>query len=432
MGYRVTALSAREILDSRSRPTLEVTLELDSGIVGRAAVPSGASTGTKEAVERRDGDPSRYGGAGVQSVVATVDSEIAEHLVGRRWSSLAEVDEALCQLDGTPNKARLGANAITGVSMAMARAQANADQTELYRWLTPDGVAARLPVPHFNVINGGLHAKNRLAFQEFMVAPFGASTFAEALQAGAEVYAALHDLLDRLGFSTGLGDEGGFAPAIEAPTDALDFLVEAIETAGYPLGREGVAIALDPAASSFRDADGRYRINGSVYDADELVEYLESLVDRYPIWSIEDGVGEDDEKGWRLLTQRLGDRIQIVGDDNLCTNPATISDAISESIGNAALLKVNQVGTVTETLDAARRCREAGWGAMVSHRSGETTDSFIADLAVAIGCGQIKSGAPARGERVAKYNRLLAIESSSALSYGLPPHPIRWIPEAGR
>lgn len=425
MGYRVTALSAREILDSRSRPTLEVTIELDSGTVGRAAVPSGASTGTKEAVERRDGDRSRYGGAGVQSVVATVDSEIAEHLVGRRWRSLAEVDEALCQLDGTPNKARLGANAIIGVSMAMARAQANADHTELYRRLIPDGVAARLPVPHFNVINGGLHAKNRLAFQEFMVAPIGAPTFAEALRAGAEVYATLYDLLDRLGFSTGLGDEGGFAPAIEAPTDALDFLVEAIETAGYPLGREGVAIALDPAASSFRDSNGRYRINGSVYDADELVDYLESLLDRYPIWSIEDGVGEDDEKGWRLLTQRLGDRIQIVGDDSLCTNPATISDAISESMGNAALLKVNQVGTVTETLDAARRCREAGWGAMVSHRSGETADSFIADLAVAIGCGQIKSGAPARGERVAKYNRLMAIESSGALPYGLPPHPVR-------
>ncbi|MHB1709848.1 MAG: phosphopyruvate hydratase [Acidimicrobiales bacterium] len=422
MTYRVARLSACEILDSRGRPTLEVTVGLDRGGQGVAAVPSGASTGSREAVERRDRNPARYRGEGVTSVVAAVEGELADAIVGRAWESLADLDNALCGLDGTPNKARLGANAIVGVSMAVARALSARDGVGLYRWLTPPGVEGRLPVPHFNVVNGGVHAKNRLDFQEFMVAPIGAPNFREALRAGAEVYAALRDVLDQLGFATGLGDEGGFAPALQSPEDALDLILRAIENAGYQPGVNGVAIALDLAASEFREPDGRYRSNGTHFDTADLVDYIEHLVERYPIWSIEDGVGEDDHEGWKLLTQRLGGRVQLVGDDNFVTNPAIIAEAISHRVGNAALIKVNQVGTVTETLDAAARCRRAGYGVMVSHRSGETTDFFIADLAVALGCGQLKAGAPARGERVAKYNRLLAIEAAeSDMPYGLLP-----------
>jgi enolase len=412
MDHQITRLSALEILDSRGRPTLEVSAELDGLLTGVASVPSGASTGSHEAVERRDGDPSRYGGAGVSSVVETVEGAIAERVVGGRWESLAHLDSALCVLDGTANKARLGANAIVGVSMAWARALSAHDGVPLYQSLAAPGVNGRLPVPHFNVVNGGVHAKNRLDFQEFMIAPLGAPSLREAVRAGAEIYAVLRGRLDELGFTTALGDEGGFAPALQAPEDVLDLLVESIDGAGYKAGTGGVAIALDLAASEFRGPDGHYEVKGLHLDTVELVDYIEYLVDRYPIWSVEDGVGEDDRKGWELLTQRLGARVQLVGDDNLVTDPTVIADAIAHHLGTAALIKVNQVGTVTETLEAVDRCRQAGFGAMVSHRSGETADTFIADLAVATGCGQIKAGAPARGERVVKYNRLLAIEAA--------------------
>ena len=422
MDYQVTALRALEVLDSRGRPTLEVRVEVDGSAVGVAAVPSGASKGTQEAAERRDGDPDRYRGDGVRTVVASIEGEIADAIVGRSWASLEELDVALCALDGTANKERLGANAIVGVSMGAARGFADRDGVELYQWLPQLAGTARLPVPHFNVVNGGVHAPNRLDFQEFMIAPLGAPSFSEALQAGVEIYRCLQDALVRLGLASGLGDEGGFAPALQTPEDVLDLLVEAIANAGYECGPNGVAIALDLAASEFRETDGRYLVNGSHLDSFDLVEYLAHLADRYPIWSIEDGVAEDDPQGWEILTRRLGERIQIVGDDNLVTSPELISDAIAHRRGTAALIKVNQVGTVTETLEAVRRCYQGQFGAMVSHRSGETADTFIADLSVAVGCGQLKSGAPARGERVAKYNRLLAIEAQDpSLPYGVSP-----------
>lgn len=421
MGHQITDVWAAEILDSRGQPTVEVRLEVDRSVVGVAAVPSGASRGKGEALERRDGDPARYRGAGVRDVVETIEGEIADAIVGPVWDFQEDVDGALCALDGTPDKGRFGANALIGISVAAARALATADGMPLYRWLPSPG-PLRLPVPHFNVVNGGLHAKNRLDFQEFMVAPVGAPSFTEALRAGAEVYACLRDTIGRIGFTTALGDEGGFAPALQAPEDVLDLMVEAITAAGYEVGSRGIALALDLASSQFRETNGCYHVNGSHFDAVDLVEYLASLVDRYPIWSIEDGMGEDDPKGWELLTERLGDRVQLVGDDNLVTSPDRISEAIAKGQGTAALIKPNQVGTVTETLEAVSRCYRGGFGAMVSHRSGETSDTFIADLAVAIGCGQIKAGAPARGERVAKYNRLLAIEAEEPdLPYGRRP-----------
>lgn len=415
-----------EILDSRGRPTLSVTVELADGVVASAGVPSGASTGTREAVELRDGDKSRFGGAGVLNAVGHVNGEIADFLVGSAFGSLAEVDEGLAGLDGTPNKGRLGANALVGVSMATARAAAMADGKELFDWLPVWGAGQRLPVPCFNVLNGGAHAPNALDFQEFMVCPVGASSMAEAVRAGAEVYAALRAGLQAQGMATGLGDEGGFAPELAVPEDVLALIVAAIEKAGYPVGRGGVAIALDPAASEFRQADGRYRVNGMMLSSDEMIERYAAMVDRFPVWSIEDGLGEDDRDGWAKLTQRLGDKIQLVGDDNFCTNPAIIADAIKAGIANAALIKLNQIGSVTETLEAMRLCHEAGYGQMVSHRSGETPDSFIADLVVATGCGQIKTGAPARGERVAKYNRLLEIAAARPeLAFGLPAGVLR-------
>jgi enolase len=421
MSYRIDRVTASEILDSRGRPTLQVSVGLDRGIVGIAGVPSGASTGTKEAVELRDGDPDRYGGAGVQRAVMVVEGEIAERLRAQAWGSLAEVDRALIDLDGTADKGRLGANAIVGASMAVARAMAEAEGLPLYVWLAPEGVEPRLPAPHFNVINGGAHAQNPLEFQEFMVAPLGAPSFREALRAGAEVYASLRRQLRERGFSTGLGDEGGFAPDIALPEDALDLLVGAIDGAGYQPGAEGVAIALDPAASGFRGEDGRYEVGGEHQSTQELIERYAEMIERYPIWSIEDGLAEDDDDGWVALTERLGERIQLVGDDNFVTNPAIIEAAIHAGIANAALIKVNQIGTVTETLEAMVICHRAGYAQMISHRSGETTDAFIADLAVGSGCGQIKSGAPARGERVAKYNRLAEIELDlPGAPYGLP------------
>jgi len=418
MELHVSDLSAVEVLDSRGRPTLAVTLVLEDGTRARAGVPSGASTGSREAVELRDGDPDRFGGSGVLTAVANVNGEIAETVRSRRFKDLTDLDETLIALDGTPDKGRLGANAIVGVSMAAARAGAAAAGEPLWRALAPDGVAPRLPVPHFNVVNGGVHARNDLDFQEFMIAPLGAPTLAEAVRAGAEVYAELRRLLAAAGHETGLGDEGGFAPEIDRPEEVLAVLVAAIEGAGYTPGREGVAIALDPASSEFWE-DGRYRVAGESLSTDDMIDRYEQMVADFPIWSLEDGLAERDTDGWVRLTGRLGDRIQLVGDDNLVTNPAIIARAVADGAGNAALIKVNQVGTVTETLEAMAVCRRAGWAQMVSHRSGETVDSFIADLAVGTGCGQLKSGAPARGERVAKYNRLLEIEAAGRLPFGL-------------
>jgi enolase len=418
MGLRVQWVRAAEILDSRARPTLTVWLAVVGGPTVWAGVPSGASTGTREAVELRDGDPARYGGKGVLRAVGHVNGEINQALAGRTFADLAELDRVLIELDGTDTKARLGANAIVGVSMAAARGFAALAGQPLWRYLTPAGVAARLPVPHFNVVNGGAHAPNALDFQEFMIAPVGAPTVAEAVRAGAEVYAALRARLAAAGHATGLGDEGGFAPEISEPEQVLAELVAAITDAGYAPSRDGVAIALDPAASEFY-RDGRYHVAGQALTADELTARYEEIVTRFPVWSIEDGLAESDWDGWAGLTDRLGSRVQLVGDDILVTNPAIVTEAVDRKIANAALIKVNQVGTVTETLETMRICRQAGWAQMVSHRSGETTDSFIADLAVGTGCGQLKTGAPARGERVAKYNRLVEIGTDQQLPYGL-------------
>jgi enolase len=409
---RINNVLATEILDSRSRPTLAVTVELADGSQARAGVPSGASTGSREAVELRDHDPDRYGGAGVLNAVGNVNREIAKAVVSRPFDDLADLDAALIALDGTDTKARLGANAIVGVSMAAARAIAVSTGVPLWRSLAPRSEQpARPGVLCFNVLNGGVHAANSLDFQEFMITPLGAPSVAEAVRAGSEVYAALRRRLAAQGFATGLGDEGGFAPDISRPEEVLAELVAAIEDAGYIAGREGVAIALDPASSEFY-RDGVYTIAGEAYTTDDLIARYGEMIARYPVWSLEDGLAEGDWDGWERLTAALGDRVQLVGDDILVTNPAIISEAIKRNIANAALIKLNQIGTVTETLEAMRLCREAGWAQMISHRSGETEDSFIADLTVATGCGQIKSGAPARGERVAKYNRLIEIEAT--------------------
>jgi enolase len=418
MSVKVSSVAAVEILDSRSRPTLATTITLEDGTIARAGVPSGASTGSREAVELRDHDPHRFGGGGVMGAVAAVNGEIANSIEGRTFEDLAGLDRALTALDGTNNKSRLGANAIVGVSVAAARALAVSQGLPLWRSLQPAGVAPRLPVPHFNVVNGGVHAPNNLDFQEFMVAPLGAPTMAEAVRAGAEIYAQLKGLLGEKGFSMGLGDEGGFAPQIDHPEDVLRLLVRAIEGAGYRPGRDGVAIALDPASSEFFN-DGVYLVAGESLTSSDMIARYEAMIDEFPIWSLEDGLAESDWDGYVKLTERLADRVQLVGDDCLVTNPGIIAQAIGRKAGTAALIKVNQIGTVTETLEAVAVCREAGWAQMVSHRSGETEDAFIADLAVAIGCGQIKSGAPARGERVAKYNRLIEIEAASQLPFGL-------------
>jgi enolase len=417
--FDVADLSALEILDSRGRPTLAVTIRLADGTTARAGVPSGASTGSLEAVERRDGDKTRYEGKGVLGAVASVNTEIADLLRGRSWTSLAEADQAVIELDGTPNKKRLGANATVGTSMALARALAAAAGTPLWRWLAPEGVAPRMPVPHFNVLNGGAHAANALDFQEFMVAPLGAPSMAEAVRAGAEVYAALRSELTGRKLSVGLGDEGGFAPEVSEPEEVLHLLVKAIGDAGYQTGPGGVSIALDLAASEFRQPDGRYRVAGELLSSADMIGRLAGIVTAFPVHSIEDGLGEDDDEGWIALTARLGGSVELVGDDNFCTNPAIITKAIERGIANAALIKLNQIGTVTETLRAMAICRDAKYRQFVSHRSGETEDSFIADLTVGTGCGQLKSGAPARGERVAKYNRLIEIAASSPeIPYG--------------
>ncbi len=418
--FEVADLSALEILDSRGRPTLAVSVRLADGTTARAGVPSGASTGSREAVERRDGDPARYEGKGVLGAVASVNGELADLLRGRPWASLAEVDQAMIDLDGTATKSRLGANATVGASMALARALAASAGVPLWRWLTPEGVTASLPVPHFNVLNGGVHAPNELDFQEFMIAPVGAPSMAEAVRAGAEIYSALRRELTARTLSTGLGDEGGFAPEIAEPEEVLGLLVQAISDAGYKPGANGVSIALDLAASEFRQPDGRYKVAGQLLDSAAMIDRLAAITAQFPVHLIEDGLGEDDEDGWIALTARLGDTTELVGDDIFCTNPAIITQAIARGIGNSSLIKLNQIGTVTETLQAMAICRRAGYRQFVSHRSGETEDHFIADLAVGTGCGHLKTGAPARGERVAKYNRLMEIAAAEpALGYGM-------------
>jgi enolase len=418
MPITVTGIHAVEILDSRGRPTLAVTLTTAEGAVSRAGVPSGASTGSREAVELRDGDKARFGGLGVRKAVGNVNGEINDAVKGRSFPDLAALDQVLIELDGTENKSRLGANATVGVSMAAARAVAMTEGVPLWKTFTNQSAPPRLPVPQFNVVNGGAHAPNELDFQEFMLAPLGAPNEAEAVRAGAEVYGVLKRQLAAKGFATGLGDEGGFAPEISSPEEVLTMLVEAIQGAGYKPGRDGVALAMDPASSEFY-RDGKYHVAGESLTSDEMIERYAKIADDFPLWLLEDGLAESDWDGWQRLTARLGERVELVGDDVLCTNPKIIKEAIARKVGNSALIKVNQIGTVSEALEAMRICREAGWGQCVSHRSGETEDSFIADLAVGTGCGHMKTGAPARGERVAKYNRLIEIEDADHLPYGL-------------
>jgi len=406
----ITGVYAREILDSRGNPTLEVEVSLESGAWGRAAVPSGASTGKREAVELRDGEAKRFGGKGVQRALKHVEESIGPEIEGMEATEQAAVDQAMIDLDGTPNKSALGANSILGVSLAVARAAADEVALPLYAYL--GGVGARLlPVPLMNVLNGGAHADNGLDIQEFMLVPAGAESFSAAIRMGAEVFHALRTLLREKGLSTGVGDEGGFAPALGSNTAALDLFLLAIERAGYRPG-DDVLLALDVAASEFADEGGRYRfrVEQKERTAEQMVELYESMLEHYPICSIEDGLGEDDWAGWGLMTRRLGRRVQLVGDDIFVTSPASIQQGITNGIANAVLVKVNQVGTLTETLEAVELAKRAGYGTVISHRSGETEDSFIADLAVAVNAGQIKAGSLARGERTAKYNQLLRIE----------------------
>ena len=406
----ITDIHAREVLDSRGNPTVEVEVYLEDGSTGLAAVPSGASTGAHEAHERRDGDPARYGGKGVLAACDAVDGEIFDALGGMEAEEQRRLDRTLAALDGTANKGRLGANAILGVSLACAKAAAGAAGQPLYRYI--GGLGAHvLPVPMMNVLNGGAHADNPLDIQEFMILPAGAGNFAEALRAGAEVFHALRALLLEAGQSVNTGDEGGFAPALAGADEALGFTMRAIEKAGYRPG-EDVALALDAAATELRADDGRYRLEGEgrTLDADGMAGYLEDLCARYPVVSVEDGMAEDDWEGWKALTERLGNRVQLVGDDLFATSPDRLARGLREGAGNAVLVKVNQIGTLTEALDAAALAMRAGWRAVVSHRSGETEDTTIADLAVAAGCGQIKAGSLARSDRLAKYNRLLRIE----------------------
>jgi enolase len=407
----IIEIRAREILDSRGNPTVEADVVLDSGAIGRAAVPSGASTGEHEAVELRDGDPKRYGGKGVLRAVQHIEETILPALRGMDAIAQVEIDRALIELDGTPNKERLGANSILAVSMAVARAAAADVGLPLYRYL--GGPMARtLPVPMMNVLNGGAHATNTVDFQEFMIVPLGAETFADALRMGAEVFHSLKKVLVKRGLSTGVGDEGGFAPNLKNDEDALAALIEAIEGANYAPGKQ-VALALDPAASELFDKNGRYvfkKSGAGSLDAHAMIDLYARWLDQYPIVSIEDGLAEDDWDGWAALTAALGDRVQLVGDDIFVTNTSRLARGIESHVGNAILIKVNQIGTLTETLEAIEMARSAGYLSVISHRSGETEDVFISDLAVATSAGQIKTGSASRGERVAKYNQLLRIE----------------------
>jgi enolase 1/2/3 len=403
----IATVHGRQLLDSRGNPTVEVDVRLESGAFGRGVVPSGASTGEHEAVELRDGDPSAYLGKGVLKAVANVNGEIAHAVAGLDASDQRALDAALIELDGTPTKSRLGANAILGCSLASARAAAAEAGVPLYRWLGGDD-ARTLPVPLMNVINGGVHAQNRLDLQEFMVVPAGAETFSEGLRIGAEVFHALKAVLHERGLATGVGDEGGFAPDLESTAAAIEAVLEAAERAGH---RDRVAIALDPAASEvFRD--GAYHLSGEgrTLTSSEMVDFYRSLADRFPLVSIEDGLDENAWSDWRALTEAVGDRIQLVGDDLFVTNVDFLRRGIDEGIANAILVKVNQIGTLTESLDVVRMARDAGYATVISHRSGETEDTTIADLAVAVNAGQIKTGAPSRTDRVAKYNQLLRIE----------------------
>jgi enolase len=400
----IASAGARQILDSRGNPTVEVDVRLESGAFGRAAVPSGASTGQLEAVELRDGGPA-YGGKGVTKAVANVEGELADAVRGIDAADQRAVDRAMIELDGTPNKGRLGANAILGVSLAVAKAAAAEAGVPLYRWLGGDA-ARTLPVPMMNVINGGAHAQNSLDLQEFMLVPAGAATFADALRVGSETFHALKAVLHERGLATAVGDEGGFAPDLASSQEAIDAILIAAERAGH---RENVAIALDPAASEFF-ADGAYRFEGREADRAEISDFYAGLVDRYPIVSIEDGVAENDWAAWRGLTERLGARVQLVGDDVFVTNPTILQRGIDEGIANAILVKVNQIGTLTETLETIELAQRNGYGVVVSHRSGETEDTTIADIAVATNAGQIKTGSLSRTDRVAKYNQLLRIE----------------------
>jgi enolase 1/2/3 len=408
---KIAHVHARQILDSRGNPTVEVDVALESGATGRAAVPSGASTGKFEAVELRDGDAGAYLGKGVLDAVANVEREIGPALVGADAGDQAGVDRLLLELDGTPNKSRLGANAVLGVSLAVAKAAAAAAGLPLYRWLGGDG-APVLPVPLMNVVNGGAHAQNSLDLQEFMVVPAGASSFSEALRIGAETFQHLKALLHERGLATGVGDEGGFAPDLPSSEEAIAAVLEAAERAGHS---ERVAVALDPATTELYEG-GRYRLPGEGLDLDTdgMVDLWDDLCGRYPIVSIEDGLAEDDWAGWQRLTERLGERAQLVGDDLFVTNVERLRRGIEERAANAILVKVNQIGTLTETLEAIELARANGYAAVISHRSGETEDTTIADLAVATGVGQIKTGAPSRSDRVAKYNQLLRIEEELA------------------
>ncbi len=404
----IVDIIGREILDSRGNPTVEVDVVLADGSLGRAGVPSGASTGAHEAVELRDGGK-RYLGKGVRNAVEAVNSEIFDALSGMEAEAQIKIDETMIALDGTPNKGRLGANAILGVSLAVAKAAAIANNLPLYRYV--GGAAARLlPAPMMNILNGGVHADNPIDFQEFMIMPLGASSFAEALRTGSEIFHTLRASLKATGHNTNVGDEGGFAPNLPTAEAALDFILAAVEMAGYRIGHD-VMIALDPAASEFfSDGAYRYKGEGKVRSIEQQVDYLAELVKRYPIVSIEDGMAEDDFAGWKALTQKIGDRCQLVGDDVFVTNVARLSEGITNGIGNSILIKVNQIGTLTETLAAVEMAHKAGYTAVMSHRSGETEDSTIADLAVATNCGQIKTGSVARSDRTAKYNQLLRIE----------------------
>ena len=406
---KIARVHARQILDSRGQPTVEVEVELESGTTGRAAVPSGASTGAHEALELRDGDKGAFGGKGVLKAVANVEHEIARVIVGKDATDQTTLDRMMIELDGTPTKSNIGANAILGCSLAIAAAAANDARLPLYRYIG-GARAHKLPVPMMNILNGGAHADNNVDIQEFMVAPVGAASFAEGLRAGAEVYQALKGVLRERNLGTGVGDEGGFAPNLASNREALDVIVAAIESAGYAPGKD-VALALDVAATEFY-RDGAYHLEGEgrTLSQGEMVDYLEELSTAYPIISIEDGMSEDDWDGWKALTDRIGGRTQLVGDDLFVTNPARLKDGIARGVANAILIKLNQIGTLTETLAAIDLAAGAGYAAMISHRSGETEDTTIADLAVATGAGQIKTGAPARSERVAKYNQLIRIE----------------------
>jgi len=407
MTSSISDIQALEILDSRGNPTLQVEVTLDSGAKGAFAVPSGASTGSKEALELRDGDPKRYNGKGVLNAVNFVNRDIRLELLGKNPNSQEDIDHAMIELDGTDNKGRLGANAILGVSLAVAHAAANEAREPLYRYLGGEGPFT-MPVPMMNIINGGAHANNALDIQEFMILPIGLPTFSEALRAGAEIFHTLKKILAAKNYSTAVGDEGGFAPNLANHTDALDLMMEAISKAGYHAGKD-IYLGLDVASTEFY-RDGSYHFASSIQDANAMIDCLEKWVDAYPIVSIEDGLAEDDWSGWQQLTKRLGDRVQLVGDDIFVTNANILSEAIEKKIGNSILIKLNQIGTLTETLATIGLAKQHHYGVIISHRSGETEDATIADLAVATAAGQIKTGSLSRSDRIAKYNRLLHIE----------------------